>query len=97
MIVGIVGSIKVLAEKTADFERVFRELTAKVRSNEPGNLVYRLARVRGQPGKYKMIEFYRDEAAYNQHAQAPYLGESLPQLMACLDGEPQVELIESAD
>lgn len=97
MIVGIVGSIKVLAEKTADFERVFQGLTAKVRSNEPGNLIYQLVRVRGEPGKYKMIEFYRDQAAYDQHTHAPYLGESLAQLMACLDGEPQVELIESAD
>lgn len=97
MIVGIVGSIKVRTEKTADFERIFRGLTAKVRSNEPGNLVYQLARVRGASGKYKMIELYRDQAAYDQHAQAPYLGESLAQLMACLDGEPQVELIESVD
>jgi quinol monooxygenase YgiN len=97
MIVGIVGSVKVRAEKTADFERVFRELTQKVRSSEPGNLVYQLVRVRGERGSYKMIEFYRDQAAYDQHAQAPYLGESLGQLMSCLDGAPRVELVESAD
>jgi quinol monooxygenase YgiN len=94
MIVGIVGSIQVRAEKTAEFERVFLGLTAKVRGNESGNLIYQLVRIRGKRGSYKMIEFYTDQQAYDQHRKAAYLQEDLGQLMACLVGAPQVEVIE---
>jgi len=97
MIVGTVGSVQVRAEKAAEFERVFLGLTAKIRASEPGNLVYQLVRIRGKRGSYKVIEFYTDQEAYEQHRKAGYLQEDLGQLMACLDDAPQVETIEGVD
>ncbi len=97
MSIGTVGSLSVHADKAAQFERLFTALTAIVHTQEPGNVIYQLVRVRGQPNAYKAIELYRDQAAVDLHVTAPYLREALPELNACLDGTPVVERIKTVD
>jgi len=97
MSIGTVGSMKVRADKASEFEQMFAALTAIVRAQEPGALVYQLVRVRGQPHSYKAIELYRDQDAVDLHVKTAYLREALPKLNACLDGTPIVERIETVD
>jgi quinol monooxygenase YgiN len=95
MSIGTVGSIKIKADKVAEFEQLFSQLTATVRAREPGNLLYQLVKIRDQTRSYKAIELYRDQAASDLHVQSVYLREALPGLNACLDGIPVVERIET--
>jgi quinol monooxygenase YgiN len=97
MSVGTVGSMKVRPDKVAEFEHLFNLLTATVRAQEPGNVIYQLVKVRGQSCSYKAIELYRDQAASDLHVQSAYLHEALPRLNACLDGVPVVERIDTVD
>lgn len=77
------------------FERLFGELAAQVRANEPGNIHYDLFRVKDEPGTYKVIELYEDQAALEAHRQNAGLQALIPQL-AELRAEPtRAEYYES--
>ena len=65
--IGIVAVLKVQDGKGPEFEKVFLDLTAKVRANEPGNLLYQLTRSRADPDTYKVLELYRDQDALTAH------------------------------
>ena len=65
--IGVVAILKVQDGKGAEFEGVFRELAAKVRAQEPGNLFYQLTKSRTEPDTYKVLELYDDQDALTDH------------------------------
>lgn len=93
----VVVTLKVQPGKTEAFEQVFREVTAKVKANEAGCLLYQLTRSRTEPHAYTGLEIYRDQAALDQHLAADYFLASLPRMGACVDGEPKVEFLDSVE
>jgi quinol monooxygenase YgiN len=44
-------------------------VTAKVRANEPGNLLYQLTRSRVDANTYRFFELYKNEDALARHSQ----------------------------
>ena len=54
--IGVVATLKVQPDKTAEFEAVFLDLAAKVKGNEPGCLLYQLTRSKTEAGTYKVLE-----------------------------------------
>jgi quinol monooxygenase YgiN len=93
--IGIVATLKIQDGKADEFEAVFAELSAKVRANEPGSLLYQLTRSRAEAGTYKVLELYKDEAAINAHRGADYFRELGAKMGACLSGRPDVELLDA--
>ncbi|MDD3444465.1 MAG: putative quinol monooxygenase [Zavarzinia sp.] len=92
--IGLIATMRIQDGKTAEFERVFLELAAKVRANEPGNLTYQLTRSRAEPNTYKVLEIYRDEAAFKAHGASDHFKAAGPALGAVLAGRPDLEILD---
>ncbi|CAN7220744.1 putative quinol monooxygenase [Phenylobacterium sp. LjRoot219] len=95
--ISVVTSVRIQDGKGAAFERLFLRMAAKVKANEPGVLVYQLTRSRTEPNGYKMIEFYRDQAAFEAHAAADYFQASMGDLASLIAAEPQVEFLDPVE
>ena len=93
--IGIVAVLQVQDGKGAEFEEVFKELTAKVHANEPGNLMYQLTKSRTDPNTYKVLELYKDQDALTHHGQTDYFKELGRKMGPCMAGRPQVELLDA--
>jgi quinol monooxygenase YgiN len=94
---GIVATIKVQDGKGADFETVFGKLAAKVRANEPGNLLYQLTRSRTEANTYKVLELYKDEEALAHHRGTDHFREIGPQMGPFMAGRPEIELLDAVE
>jgi quinol monooxygenase YgiN len=94
MTIGVVATLKVAEGKNADFEKVFTDLAAKVRANEPGNLAYCLTKSRTDPTIYKVLELYADQDALTAHGQTEYFRAAGPSIGACLGGRPEIEYLD---
>ena len=92
--IGIIATLKVQEGKNAELEAVFHDLAAKVKASEPGALVYDLFKCRSEPNTYKVMEAYRDQAAFEHHASTDYFKAGFPRLKACLDGALGVEMLD---
>jgi quinol monooxygenase YgiN len=64
-----VVKFKVKAGANAAFEKLFHEVEASVRENEPGNVQYDLYTMAQDPQTYVVIEHYKDAAAIRAHGQ----------------------------
>jgi len=93
--IGIVAVLKVQDGKGEEFEAVFRELSAKVRANEPGNLFYQLTKSRSEAGTYKVLELYRDQEALTAHGQTEYFRELGRKMGPCMAGRPEIEYLDA--
>jgi quinol monooxygenase YgiN len=94
-VIGIVATLKVQEGKEGDFEAVFLELTAKVRANEPGNLLYQLTKSRTDATTYKVIELYEDQDAVTAHGGSDYFRELGRKMGAFLAGRPEIEHLDA--
>jgi quinol monooxygenase YgiN len=92
---GIVATIRVQDGKGAEFEGVFGELAAKVRANEPGNLLYQLTKSRSEANTYKVLELYKDQDALTAHGGTEYFRELGRKMGPCLAGRPEVETLDA--
>jgi quinol monooxygenase YgiN len=93
--IGVVATIRVAAGKEAEFEAVFATLSAAVRANEPGNIVYQLTRSRAESGTYKVLELYADADALKAHGASDHFKAAGPGIGACLAGKPDVEYLDA--
>ncbi|PWR25319.1 antibiotic biosynthesis monooxygenase [Zavarzinia aquatilis] len=91
---GLIATMRIQDGKTAEFERVFLDLAAKVRANEPGNLTYQLTRSRAEPNTYKVLEIYSDEAAFKAHGASDHFKAAGPALGSVLAGRPDLEILD---
>lgn len=92
--IGVIATLKIQDGKADEFESVFRDLAAQVRSLEPGNVAYQLCRSRTEPNTYKVLELYADEAALKAHGASDHFKAAGPKLGAVLGGRPDVEYLD---
>jgi quinol monooxygenase YgiN len=92
---GVVATIRVQDGKGAEFEGIFGQLAAKVRANEPGNLLYQLTKSRTEANTYKVLELYKDQDALTQHGGTEYFRELGRKMGPCLAGRPDVETLDA--
>lgn len=92
--IGVIATLRVQDGKAAEFERLFADLAAQVRANEPGNIAYQLCRSRSEANTYKVLEIYRDEAALKAHGAADHFKAAGPALGTVLAGRPDVEYLD---
>jgi len=95
MAVGVIASIKVLDGKQAEFEKVFTELAAQVRANEPGNKLYQLCKSKTDPTAYVVMELYDDDAALKAHAQTEHYKAAGPKIGPLAGGPPDIQFFET--
>ena len=95
--IGVVAVLKVQPDKTADFEKVFLDLAAKVKANESGCLMYQLTRSKIEAGTYKVLELYASDEALKAHSGSDYFkaaGAAMGPLMA---GRPEIEYLDAVE
>jgi hypothetical protein len=63
VMIASISIVKVQGGKGAEFERLVADMTAKVRANEPENLLYQLTKSRSDANTFKFMELYKDEEA----------------------------------
>jgi len=87
--------LKVLPDKVEAFERLVAQLVRDIYANEPGAKVYEVRRVKGQPRTYLYFLCFEDQAAFDRYSAADYHTQMSPKALACLDGDPVFEDLES--
>jgi quinol monooxygenase YgiN len=68
----------------AAFDQLLARTVAKIRTEEPGTLVYACHTVPDAPQARVFYELYRDRAAFEEHEQQPHVREFLNQREALL-------------
>jgi quinol monooxygenase YgiN len=87
--------LRVLEHKVAEFEQLVAALKANVHANEPEPKTWEVRRVADQPRTYVYLIEFKDQAANDVYANAPYHQRAAPAIMACLDGDPVYEALET--
>ena len=95
--IGVIATLRVQDGKTAEFEKVFSDLAAKVKANEAGCILYQLTKSRTEENTYKVMEVYASEDALKEHGQSEYFRAAGPALGAVLAGRPEIEYLDSVD
>ncbi len=87
--------LKVLPEKQAEFEGLVAQLVQDVYENEPAPRLYEVRRCKDDPLSYVYLFSFKDEAAQQRFQDADYHTQMAPKAVACLDGDPVYEQLES--
>jgi quinol monooxygenase YgiN len=94
MVIGVIAKLPVKEDQAAAFEATFAALAKQVIDKEPGVLIYQLTKSRAEPGVYKVLEIYKDEAALKLHGATDYFKAAWPNLAGALAGKPEVEMLD---
>ncbi|MFN3521953.1 MAG: putative quinol monooxygenase [Phenylobacterium sp.] len=95
--IGVVATLKVQDGKGAEFEAIFKDLTAQVKANEPGCLVYQLTKSRTDPTVYKVLELYADADALKHHGGTDYFKAAGAKMGPCMGGRPEIEYLDAVE
>lgn len=93
--IGILATITVKDGTGPDFEAVFLELTAKVRANEPGNVLYQLTRSRTEANTYIVMELYTDQESVDQHGKSDHFREIGRKMGPFMAGPPAIDRVDA--
>jgi quinol monooxygenase YgiN len=93
--IGVVAKMKIKDGKQAEFEAVFRELTASIRSSEPGNKAYQLCRSRSDATQYVVLEMYESDAALDLHKKSDHMRAAAPAFAALFESRPEIEVLDA--
>ena len=74
------GHIRIEPDKVERYEKLMTEFCAKVRENEPGTVYYEGSKHVSEPGKYLVVEIYRDVAGFEDHKAKDYFKVALSEI-----------------
>lgn len=83
--------------READFERLAKALTDKVRADEPETLAYEFYKLRDEERGYAVYEQFASEDAEQAHQNTAYFKELAPDLIDCIDGTYVRTYLDSLD
>ena len=89
-----IATLKVKEGKESEFERLQKELSELTHADEPGTLVYDVIKSRAKPRTYVVYGRFKDEAAFQVHQASPSHVRLVPPIMACVDGEMDLQLLD---
>lgn len=95
--IGVVATLRVQDGKGSELEKVFADLSAKVKANEAGCIVYQLTKSRTEPNTYKVLELYASEEALKHHGSTDYFRAAGPGIGATLAGRPEIEYLDAVE
>ena len=91
----VLATLKVKEDKTEDFEKIFKNLSEDVRSNEEGNIFYQVAKDRENENTYLVLEHYKDQESVDAHGKSDHFRAAGAKLAECLDGAPVIKRLDS--
>lgn len=93
--IGVIATLTVQAGKELEFEEIFGGLSQAVRTNEPGNHLYQLTKVKTGEAIYKVLEIYADQDALSHHGKTDYFRAAGAKLGAVLAAVPVIEYLDT--
>jgi quinol monooxygenase YgiN len=81
----------------ADFDRLVAETTTRIRTEEPGTLLYLCHTVQGEPAARIFYELYRDRDAFRAHEDQPHVKTFLAERERHTAGPVRVEFLDRLD
>ena len=91
----VLATLKVKADKTQDFETIFKKLSEDVRSNEEGNIFYQVAKDRENENTYLVLEHYKDQESVDSHGKSDHFRSAGREIGECLDGPPIIKYLDA--
>ena len=91
----VLATLKVKEDKTEDFEKIFKNLSEDVRSNEEGNIFYQVAKDRENENTYLVLEHYKDQESVDAHGKSDHFRTAGAKLSECLDGAPVIKRLDA--
>ena len=91
----VLATLKVKADKTQDFETIFKKLSEDVRSNEEGNIFYQVAKDRENENAYLVLEHYKDQESVDAHGKSDHFRSAGREIGECLDGPPIIKYLDA--
>jgi autoinducer 2-degrading protein len=79
--------------REAEFVRICKALTEKVKASEPDLIYYEFFKLR-EPRRYAVLESFTSEEAEHQHMNSSWLAERVPAIVACVDGTWEREYLD---
>jgi quinol monooxygenase YgiN len=76
-----------------DFDALVAETVERIRSEEPGTLVYTCHEVRDDPQARIFYKRYKDEEAFNAHEEQDHVKHFLSERTRYLTSAPRVEFL----
>ena len=95
--IGVVAKLFVQEAKAAEFEKIFTDLAAKVKANEPGCIMYQLTKSRSDAGVYKVLELYANEEALKAHGGTDYFKAAGAAMGPTMAGRPEIEYLDGVE
>jgi len=89
------STLKIQNGKTGEFETLVAAVTAKVRANEPGNVLYLLTKSRVDDSTYRFLELYKDQEAFTRHGQTEYYKDMMSKAGSLVAAAPNVEIFDT--
>ncbi len=89
-----IATLKVKAGKEAEFERLQKELSEDSHRTEPDLFAYDVIKHRTQPRTYVVYARFKDENAFNAHMKTPAHDRLVPPILACVDGEMDLQFFD---
>ena len=89
------STLKIQNGKTGEFETLVAAVTAKVRANEPGNVLYQLTKSRVDDNTYRFLEIYKDQEAFTRHGQTEYYKDMMSKAGSLVAAAPNVEIFDT--
>jgi quinol monooxygenase YgiN len=81
-----------LEDRVAEFDRLAEQTAERVRTGEPGTLVYVIHLVPNAPLQRIFYEVYRDPAAFDSHESQPYMLRFVAERRSCVLATNVIEL-----
>jgi len=89
-----IATLVVKANHEAEFERLQKELSELTHGHEPGTLVYDVIKSRSKARTYVVYGRFKDEAAFQAHQSSSFHDALVPPIMACIEGEMDLQLFD---
>ncbi|MCD2108851.1 MULTISPECIES: putative quinol monooxygenase [Rhodococcus] len=93
--IAVIADITVKDGSGEQFEAVVAELAEKVRTEEPGTVLYQLIRSKTDTNSYKFMELYQDGAAIKAHGTSEHFQAAGKAMAPFLAGAPQIEYFDA--
>ena len=92
--VTFIATLLVAAGREAEFEKLQTELSEISHRQETGLLVYDVIRQQQKPRTYVVYARFKDQAAFDFHQQAEYHQRLVPPILACVEGEMDLQFFD---
>ncbi|AOF94520.1 putative quinol monooxygenase [Sphingobium sp. RAC03] len=90
-----IAQLRSKPEKRTELIALQGELKALVHAQEPDAIVYELFQSETDADLFQVVATFRDDAAFDHHMQIDFHERLVPSILACVDGDMQLDFYRS--